>query len=363
LESLRARFALAAIATLAGCSSSAHVSPSASQTFADHARLSAVAEQGLSVNGVPFVGSRQAWINLFNAAPAAHRSVPPNLDVAPEKATPWGASVFVSDFGTQTSPGAVYQFASKKNGKLLGTISDVVNPQGMDTDSNGNLWVASTGNSTIREYPKGKFVATTVLSDNDEFPVSVAVCPNGTIYGSNADDYSQLPGNIVIYASGSTSPTGTVPETNIFRSYFVACDQSNTLWFDYINLSNQPAVASYNGTTVTEYGSLGLTPYEAPGGIRASNDGKTLAIVDQSAAQIDFFTKSNLSQGPYLKLGNVFTLPVSFSFIKSQKNVWVADDTKLEALEVTLKGKVPATVGTGTLVTPIDAFVFPAGNT
>jgi hypothetical protein len=361
-DSLRARFAFAAIAVLAGCSSYSQVTPPAGDTPQSRAhagvRLPATV---VNARGVPLVVTPEAFAA---AALEAGRKVPAGSSVLPEteKSKTWSASVFVSDAGG-TGDGAVYQFTSNKKGKLLGSITDVVNPQGMDSDSNGNLWVASTGNSTIRAYPPGVYKAATVLSDPDEFPVSVAVCPNGTVYGSNAYDLSFLPGNIVIYSPGSTSPTGTVPDGNIYSATFVACDANNVLWYDYLDYTYNPNVASYNGTTVTEYGSLGLTPNTIPGGIRAGKNGTTLAIADQGAATIDLFTKSNPAAGPYATLKGLFSDPVSFSFIKSQSDVWVADDAKVEALEATLKGKVPATVGSGTLVQPIDAYAFPTGNT
>jgi hypothetical protein len=359
-ESLRLRFALAAILTLAGCSSSSSLAPSSGTAPQGHLQRAVGAAQPANARGVPFVGSQAAWAAFAARPESAARPAAPHA-VSPDK-KPWVNVVAVSDFGG-SGAGAVYLFGSKNNGKLLGTISDVVNPQGLDADASGNLWVASTGNSTIRMYPPKTFTAATILTDPDEFPVSVAVCPNGTVYGSNYQDLSFLPGNIVVYAPGATSPSGTVPDANIFIALFAACDANNVLWFDYMNYDYNPAVASYDGTTVTEYGSLGLTPYTLPGGIRAGNNGTTLAIADQGAALIYLFTKSNLAGGPYKKIKGIFSDPVSFSFPKKQHDVWVADDTLKEGIEATLKSKNVGIIGSGTLLQPIDAFVFPAGNT
>jgi len=359
----RVRLTLVAVFMLAGCSPVAHVEPSAPSAPQSHAHRAVSSGPLVNLRGVPFAGSPQAWAAAQRepqSESSLQRTSAPAATVQPRTIKAWAASVFVSDFGGPSGTGAVYQFASKKNGKLLGAISDVVNPQGLDTDSTGKLWVASTGNSTIRAYTPGFYTASTVLSDAGEFPVSVAVCPNGTIYGSNAYDVSQLPGNIEIYAPGATSPTGVVPDANIYSARFAACDQNNVLWYSYFDYFFDPNIASYDGTNVVEYGSLGLN---FPGGIRAANNGTTLAIADQTMSTVDLFTKSNLSGGPFLKLGKYFSDPVSFSFIKSQLYVWVCDDAKLDAVEETLKGKSPGTLGTGSLVQPIDSLVFPAGNT
>jgi hypothetical protein len=356
--SFRALALVAAVVSLAGCSG-------ASRGFAvpgvgaDQARSSRTSSDRPLVaggGGVPFVG-RPGTLSAL--APVLPRRQAPVQPVQPKKSATWKASVFVSDYGGASSTGAVYQFAPNKTGKLLGTIKDVVNPQGMDMDSKGDLWVASTGSYQVNEYTPGTYTASTVLSDPNEFPVSVAVCPNGTVYVMNAYNVSFGPGDIEIYASGATSPSGTISDANIYVPYFAACDANNVLWFDYANYNFYTAVASYNGSTVTEYGTLNIG---FPGGIRVGKNGTTLGITDQYEG-VELFTKSDVSAGPYFTLP-VSDIPVSFSFNKKQTDVWVADYGQTDALEYVLKtSKEAVSVGAKTLQAPTDALVYPPGNT
>jgi hypothetical protein len=362
----RAGAAAATLLVLAGCSG-ATVTPQGRDGSSARAARAARYAPILSPRGVPFAGTPEAW-----AAAIARPAAAPDLSAEttePEgthAAKAWGASLFVSDFGA-TGNGFVYQFASKKNGKIINKIADVVNPQGMDVDPHGNLWVASTGSSTVREYPPGKYVATATLNDSGEYPFSVAFCPNGTAYVMNSYDLSYLPGNIEIYASGSTVPTGVVPDANIYNALFGACDANNVLWFDYNDYNFYPKVASFDGLTVTEYGSLGLT---AAGGIRVGTTDGAIGIVDPYVG-VELFKASNIGAGPYLtlrgKAPNTLGEPISFSFDKKQANVYVSDvmgaGSGPDAAKITLKNVVPFTLGAGTLSTPIDAFDFPPGNT
>jgi hypothetical protein len=357
--SFRALTLVAAVVSLAGCSGASR-GIAVPGVGADRARSSrTLSARPLDVGrGVPFVGKPGTLSALAPVLPAARRqnSVQP---IGPKKSATWKASVFVSDYGGASSTGAVYQFAPNKTGKVLGTIKDVVNPQGMDMDSKGDLWVASTGSYQVNEYTPGTYTASTVLSDPNEFPVSVAVCPNGTVYVMNAYNVSFGPGDIEIYAAGATSPSGTISDANIYVPYFAACDANNVLWFDYANFNFYTAVASYDGSTVTEYGTLNIG---FPGGIRVGKNGTTLGIDDQYEG-VELFTKSDVSAGPYFTLP-VSDVPVSFSFNKKQTDVWVADYGQTDALEYVLKtSKEAVAVGAKTLQAPTDALVYPPGNT
>jgi hypothetical protein len=362
--SFRALALLATGISLAGCSASSHGSPlpgTANSAAQARAAKTGAFRPVVNQRGVPFVGRPDVFAALEASAPAGVRTAASEVAAVAsgKKSAAWKTSVFVSDFGANNSSGAVYQFAPSKAGKILGTINDVVNPQGLDMDAKGDLWVASTGSYSINEYAPGTYKASTVLNDTGWFPVSVAVCPNGTVYALNSYDVSFGPGEIAIYAAGSTTSSSTVPDANVYVPYFGACDQNNVFWYDYADFNFDFNVASYNGSTVTEYGSLGIG---FPGGIRIGNNGTTLGIDDQYAG-VDLFTESNPSAGPYLTLP-VANDPVSFSFNKTQANVWVADYGSTDVLEFVLKtGKQTVAEGAKTLKVPTDALDYPLGNT
>ena len=59
----------------------------------------------------------------------------------------------------------------------MATITDVVNPQGMDADKKGNLYVASTGNSQVNVYTPNTYTAAYVLADPRGSPWTLPSVP------------------------------------------------------------------------------------------------------------------------------------------------------------------------------------------
>jgi len=86
-------------------------------------------------------------------------------------------------------------------------------PRGMDIDSNGNIYVADTGNSTVRRItPSGE--VTTIVSSGLSTPEDVALTPGGSVYvsdsGNNSVGVVRSNGTISRTAGGLSSPAGIV---------------------------------------------------------------------------------------------------------------------------------------------------------
>jgi sugar lactone lactonase YvrE len=113
---------------------------------------------------------------------------------------------------------------------------DLVSPQGMVTDPNGNLYVVdggASGASAIYMYSPGAKTPSKTLSDAGMFPVQVAIGANGTLYVANMYTASFGPGNIVAYAPGASSPTKTYTDSNFDQVEGVAVDRHGNIFVSY----------------------------------------------------------------------------------------------------------------------------------
>ena len=261
----------------------------------------------------------------------------------------------------------VQEFEPKNGGTVTATISDVVGPQGMDTDRHENLYVTSQGTSSVNVYTPGSYTASKILNEgNQQAPASVAVCPDGTVYVSNTyANYGYQNGSIQIFAPGSTTPTGSIPDSNIYFSFFVACDAVGNVWYDYLDNNIVTGVAEYvpSTGTITQFGSLGIA---FPGGIRAFGKG-LLSINDQSASQFDgsvhIFDTANMAGGPISSMTG-FADPVSGSWNKADKAMWQADisNQRVEYAQLAGSPQIRFSIGAGVLYGPVDALVFRTGD-
>ena len=352
--------AAAALALLAGCSGASQLSPS---TTAAQSSAQSVGHQ------LPFVLGTKRLLGAFAltaeklATLRASGIKVPHVVVPNRTRAKWGHVLFVADY----SGNVVQEFQPEKGGAVIATISDVVGPQGMDTDRHENLYVTSQGTSAVNVYAPGSYTASKILNEgNQQAPASVAVCPNGTVYVSNTyANYGYSNGSIQIFAPGSTSPTGSIPDGNIYFSFFVACDAAGNVWYDYLDNNIVTGVAEYvpSTGTITQFGSLGIA---FPGGIRALGNG-LLSINDQSASQsngsVYLFNASNMAGGPVSSITG-FADPVSGSWARLDGATWQADITngRVEYAKPSASPQIRYSIGSGVLGGPVDAFVFPAGN-
>nr|WP_297918853.1 cadherin domain-containing protein [uncultured Allomuricauda sp.] len=125
-------------------------------------------------------------------------------------------------------------------------------PRGMDIDSNGNIYVADTGNSTVRRItPSGE--VTTIVTSGLSTPEDVALTPGGSVYvsdsGNNSVGVVRSNGTISRTAGGLSSPAGIVINST---DIFVVSNTTNRIL--KIATANQNAVSVIAGV-----GSLGDT--------------------------------------------------------------------------------------------------------
>jgi len=267
-----AKYALgvaAAAALLAGCSSGA------TSSFAPAAGGSATGATKFVHNG--HVLSTSVLSPKVQARLAGQvRST--NLQVKPlEKQAKGTKDVFISDAYAEQ----VYVFTTA--GKYVGTLPQpsegFSEPQGLCSDTKGNLFVDNTSNSTIDEYTGGKFVQ--ALSDPGEYPVGCSVDPKtSTLAVSNIISTSGGQGGITLFSNEGGSGT-KLTDPNMEEVYFIGYyAKTGKLYYSGDNTSFYPALSSYIK------GKFKLVPLKGAtlgfaGTVTYSAQTKSLAVGDQ----------------------------------------------------------------------------------
>ncbi len=105
----------------------------------------------------------------------------------------------------------VYVYSFPK-GKLVGTLTEIEDPQSLCSDLKGNVWISSDVNGSsgvgeMLEYPHGGKTAITTLSD-PQTPAACAVDPTtGNLAVANSDGNGPYYGELAIYGDGQGQPT------------------------------------------------------------------------------------------------------------------------------------------------------------
>jgi hypothetical protein len=110
----------------------------------------------------------------------------------------------------------------------------MVNPQGMNVDTTGNLWVANTGASNVVMLKKGSTTISKTLADSGQYPVDVCIDSNGNIYASNIITTGGGPGSVSEWVKGKGTPKNLAIPNNA-KVLFCALDNKHNLYVNYID--------------------------------------------------------------------------------------------------------------------------------
>jgi|HubBroStandDraft_6_1064221.scaffolds.fasta_scaffold88802_1 hypothetical protein len=169
--------------------------------------------------GVVFLAS---CAGMQGAPPGAARASP-----SKSQATTGSSSdlLYVSDLS------AVYVF-SYPQGQLVESITNIGQPAGLCSDSEGDVFVANQTGNEVLEFAHGGTTPISTLRDGGYTPSSCAIDPvSGNLAVANAAQSPSKPGSLAIYQDARGDPTFlTAPNVYDFR--FCAYDPEGNLLTD-----------------------------------------------------------------------------------------------------------------------------------
>jgi hypothetical protein len=174
-----------------------------------------------------------------------------------------------------------------RGAKPCGSITGFQTPQGIYTDSVGNLWVADAGARKVYEFMPGATTPTLTLDDPNGMPNAVAVDEaSHTVYVADyKNDVS--PTNVVeVYANNSATPTGTLSDPDGRNGAFVAIDNQGNVYASFMTQANKARIDEWVAGAGTPK-RLGLQLISA-GAVVTTKTG-ALAVCDPSGYRCGLF--------------------------------------------------------------------------
>jgi hypothetical protein len=275
--------------------------------------------------------------SLVSGAVAADRTSVARPDVTPAGKVPVHA--FVDVKGIKEAATKIFVSDAANNvvniyntsGKQLAQLTGFSEPQGLATDSKGNLYIADTGNSQIQVFASPYTKKPKLYADPGQYPagVSVTIVGKTTYLGvTNIISTSDGPGSVTIYKNGKAGKA--ISNTNFARVYFDSFDASGNLYIDGENSDGGVVVGEIAKATTTGKKIAVLTTknsIEFPGGVQVTTKG-LIAIDDQDSFAV--YTYKAPVKG---SLGNPTKTtdltgsgdPVTFAFTSTNTDLWTAD--------------------------------------
>jgi hypothetical protein len=258
--------------------------------------------------------------------------VHPFVDVAGIQAA--GMKIFVSD--------AIDNVVNIYNtsGKQLAQLTGFSQPQGLATDTKGNLYVADTNNSQILVYAPPYTKAPKKLADPGYYPAGVAVITIGTTTYVGVSNICSAPnctqGGFIVYKNGKSK--GAFQSSSIYRVYFCGFDAKGNLFVDGQDTNFVPTFGEVPNAIGGKKAYKTLTTGNAisfPGGVQVTAKGK-IAIDDQTGITVYTYNPpKNGSLGSPIKTTALTGSgdPVTFAFTMTDADLWTADAVNANSAE------------------------------
>jgi hypothetical protein len=223
-------------------------------------------------------------------------------------------------------------------GTQVGQLTGFNFPNGMASDSKGNLYVADEKNSRVQIYAAGFASPPTTLSDAGQFPWDVDSFDNGAYVAvTNDETTGNGPGSVSIFKGSAL--LRNITSSNLGNALFCAFDGKGNLYVDGLD-SNYNAVvgeiphATSGGSTFEQLTTTNAISYAT--GIQVTTAGQ-IAIEDTNNQAI--YTYNPPSGGSLgtptqiTPLGGNGVYSYTFAFTKNMTNLYEADFGSGDAFE------------------------------
>ncbi|MDQ2865808.1 MAG: hypothetical protein M3R51_06235 [Candidatus Eremiobacteraeota bacterium] len=180
-------------------------------------------------------------------------------------------NVFVAD--TLNNAVEIFDFKTRTQTGQIGGLSA---PEGLATDTAGNLYESNTTTQTIQIYAAPYSGNPTILQDPGMYPVGLHVDGSGNVWVANICSGSGGScvgaGGVVEYKGGKGKPIAL--NGGPARSYFVTTDAKGNVWADGQDSSGSPIIGYFaNGKGAFKPVSISFL---FPGGIQFDKSGNLL---------------------------------------------------------------------------------------
>jgi hypothetical protein len=223
----------------------------------------------------------------------------------------------------------------------IGMFTGIINPRGLFVAREGETYIANSNAHVVLIYEEAMTKAPVVTLTGTEHPSDVTREGNhGTIYVVNQNDAQGGPGNISVYAHGSTTPTShlyTLPNTFIDS---VALDEQNNLYAGY---GDPIGVAQ-----IDEFKHGSTHPIQLPTMLGYTGGMEVDETHDLLVADPDFFNGQNKPAADILTIGrrkpefqfDQLGWPYYVALNKVEHHVYISDAYLSQIREYTYPGGV-----------------------
>lgn len=270
-----------------------------------------------------------------------------------------GGMIYASSYGGNTVD--YYLKGTGPNNPVAGSLKgSLSNPWGMAVDKSGDLYVANAEDQNVLIYAKGSTSPTGTLDDPDKFPCDVALGSDGTVYVANGSGPIGGSGNIVIYKSGATQPTQTLNNKHFLHVAGVALDKAGDVFASYNGLgSDTGGVVEFHAPDFTNRTNMHITLKYA-GGLGFDAKGHLL-VIDQNGPSLNVYNVGQRKPVATLSLPGASWF---FAFNQASTQLYVADyklgeidvfrytPTALKQINKITNGESPSSDDFGVVDTP-----------
>jgi hypothetical protein len=233
--------------------------------------------------------------------------------------------------------------------KLIGQIQDDDAPDGMTTDSAGNLYVTDMGVSTegrapgeIKIYPKGSTSYSRLIQPANWVPFDIAVGRDGTMYVANiAPIESFAPGSVSIYPPNADQPSRVLRLKN-FQVYGIARHaHTSDIYISYLPTGNGDGTIAQFRHARGKAIPLGVS-YPDPWGLL--EDGNDHLLAASGSGSVNVYDEAN---GELVSQLSVPNAALWLAFDQQRNHLFVTNFEQVEILSYPA-GSLIGTVNPGT---------------